>query len=158
MLEKGAWLVPTLVTSHAGVKNGIKTGAPASSLEKAKAAWEEGAENFMKAYKMGVKIANGSDCQNLRRLRYNREEFDELFELGVSPKEIITYATRNAAEALGLLEEKGTVEEGKVADLIMLTENPLENIAVLGSRDHTHTVIQGGKLVISDFKEENPNE
>ena len=158
MLQTGAYLIPTLVTSHAAVKSGIATGAPVSSLEKAKQAYEASVINFQKAYHAGVKIANGSDCQNLRRVRYNREEFDELANAGVPNMEIITIATHNAADALDILEYTGTIEEGKDADLIILCKNPLEDISVLGSRKCTEMVMKKGNILIHNFKEVDEDE
>ncbi len=158
MLKTGAYLIPTLVTSHAAVKSGAATGAPASSLEKAKQAYEASVINFQKAYHAGIKIANGSDCQNLRRVRYNREEFDELSDAGVPNMEIIKLATHNAADALDILEYTGTIEVGKNADLILLCKNPLEDIRVLGSRKCTEMVMIKGDVLIQNFKEVDEDE
>lgn len=158
MLKTGAYLIPTLVTSHAAVKNGVATGAPVSSLEKAKLAYEASVINFKKAYHAGVKIANGSDCQNLRRVRYNREEFDELSDAGVPNLEIIKMATHNAAEALDILEYTGTLQEGKNADLILLSKNPLEDIGILGNRKCTEMVMIKGELLIKNFREVDEDE
>lgn len=148
MLEKGAYLIPTLATSAAPVKYGKKIGAPAESLAKGVAKYETAKINFKKAYSYGIKIANGSDCFNLLRVRYNREEFDELAEMGISSLEIIKLATHNAADALGILEKTGTIEIGKEADLILLSDNPLKDITVLGDRTRTKMVIRNGKTLI----------
>lgn len=150
MLEKGAYLVPTLATSGAVAKSGLKTGAPASSIAKGAGAYEQAKINFRKAYEAGVKIANGSDCFNLLRVRYNRQEFDELFELNIPTIEIIQIATRNAADALDILNETGTIEKGKDADLVVLKKNPLDDIAVLGSREETEYVFRKGEILVEN--------
>lgn len=149
MLEKDAYLVPTLATTGSIAKNGLKTGAPPASIEKGKEMYVIAQNNFRKAYEMGIKIANGSDCFNLLRVRYNRIEFDELFEVGVPPLEIIKFATYNAADLLGILDEVGTIEIGKTADLILLDGNPCKDITVLGSRDQTKLVMRNGKIMIN---------
>lgn len=149
MLEHDVYLVPTLATTGSVAKNGLKTGAPAASIEKGKFMYTQAQENFKKAYKMGVKIANGSDCFNLLRVRYNRIEFDELYEVEVPPLDIIKIATHNAADLLGILDETGTVETGKTADLILLSENPLKNIHALGDRDKTKLVMRYGKVMVN---------
>ena len=51
-----------------------------------------------------------------------------LVSAGISPREVLSIATRNGAEALGALAEIGTVEEGKMADLVVLGADPLEDI------------------------------
>ncbi len=55
-------------------------------------------------------------------------ELELLVEAGIPPLEVIKIATRNGAQALHILDEAGTIEVGKQADLIVLAENPLENI------------------------------
>lgn len=149
MLEKDAYLVPTLATTASIVKNGLKTGAPPASIEKGSFMYKKAQENLKKAYRMGIKIANGSDCFNLLRVRYNRQEFDELFELEIPPLEIIKMATHNAADLLGILDETGTIEVGKTADIIMLCDNPLKDISALGSREKTKLVMRYGKIMIN---------
>lgn len=149
MLKNGTYLVPTLATTASIVKNGLKTGAPPASIEKGKFMYSKAQENFKKAYRMGVKIANGSDCFNLLRVRYNRNEFDELYELEVPPLEIIKLATHNAADLLGILHETGTLECGKLADMILLSENPLNDISALGDRDRTKLVMRYGKIMVN---------
>lgn len=149
MLRTGAYLVPTLATTASVVKNGLNTGAPPASIEKGRFMYSQAQENFKKAYKMGIKIANGSDCFNLLRVRYNRIEFDELYELEVPPIEIIKMATHNAADLLGILDETGTLETGKMADMILLSENPLKDITALGDRERTKLVMRYGKIMIN---------
>ena len=67
-----------------------------------------------------------------------------LVELGMTEMEAIVAATRNGAIAAGMLESIGTIEVGKVADLILLRDNPLEDIGNIRS---LHAVIARGKLV-----------
>ncbi|HEX2445231.1 MAG TPA: amidohydrolase family protein [Vicinamibacterales bacterium] len=57
------------------------------------------------------------------------DELEKLVEAGLSPAEVIVAATRNAADSLGRLEDVGTIEKGKLADLVLLDANPADNIA-----------------------------
>lgn len=66
---------------------------------------------------------------------------------GMSREAIIQAATVNAAQALELDDEIGTLEEGKLADLIVVDGNPLEDLSVL---ENVEMVIQGGKIVKSN--------
>ena len=78
----------------------------------------------------GVRITTGSDIGmpwitpgiSLHR------EFELLVQAGISPRDVLLMATRNGAVALGKSSELGTVEAGKLADLVILQANPLENI------------------------------
>lgn len=55
-------------------------------------------------------------------------EFELLVQAGVSQRDVLLMATRNGAVALGKSSELGTIEAGKVADVVILRANPLENI------------------------------
>ena len=65
--------------------------------------------------------------------------------------EAIEAGTRVSARVLGLNNELGTIEEGKIADLIMVAGNPLENIDILLERESICLVMQGGKLASGNF-------
>ncbi len=81
-------------------------------------------------HERGVRITAGSDIfmpwltpgVSLHR------ELELMVEAGISPRDVLLIATRNGAEAVGMLSEIGTIEEGKLADLVVLTENPIEDI------------------------------
>ncbi len=81
-------------------------------------------------HERGVRITAGSDIfmpwltpgVSLHR------ELELLVEAGISPRDVLSIATRNGAEAVGMLSEIGTIEEGKLADLVVLTEDPIEDI------------------------------
>ena len=89
---------------------------------------------FVNEYKnRGGRVTTGSDSGFIFQLygfAYIRE-LELLREAGFHPLEIIRSATLNGAEALGLDHKLGTVETGKLADFVILEENPLENLKVL---------------------------
>lgn len=134
-LEHGTWYVPTLSISH------LTPGQATNDWEKrwaanrnythalccrAEAACDVHRSGFQKALKAGVKMALGSDIRPLKDAA--------LLELGLwvrdgaTPWQAIQAATRNAATLCGVGEDLGTVEVGKIADLIVVGGNPLEDV------------------------------
>jgi len=99
---------------------------------------------------MGVKLLAGTDDQNGKALQL---EFEEFAKAGLSPLHILQTATTNAAEFLGRTADMGTVEQGKIADLVLLDANPLEDIRHLRS---IQAVIRNGyyysKEELADLK------
>ncbi len=110
--------------------------------ERSTEAAELAREVLVKAWKAGVKIIPGSDSNPIDELGIL--EIEQLAFSGLSEMAAIMAATRNSAEMVGMLDEVGTVEAGKLADLIVLEKNPLEHISNLRS---ISMVIKGGKLV-----------
>jgi len=86
-------------------------------------------EIIVKAANAGVKILSGSDSNPLGEL--GLLEIEQLFLSGLTEMQALIAATRNCAEMCGVLDKLGTVEEGKLADLIVVEKNPLENISYL---------------------------
>ena len=134
-LDSGAWYVPTLGISHLTTgqaqsrweRDYVERRALASDLVcRAEAATEEHRHWFQIALNAGVKMAVGSDVLPLRD--------SALLELGLWVKDgattwqALTAATRNAAELCGVGADLGTVEPGKLADLIVVGANPLDDI------------------------------
>ena len=100
-------------------------------------AWKENFKlwmTFVNEYKnRGGRVTTGSDSGFIFQLygfAYIRE-MEMLREAGFHPLEVIRAATLNGAEALGIGEETGSIEIGKSADLVILEENPLQNLKVL---------------------------
>jgi len=91
----------------------------------------------------GVKFILGTDTDNpyLVPGASLLDELDYLVEAGFNPYEALETGTRNAAEAMGKLDEFGTIEPGKRADLILLNDNPLENVSAV--RDQSGVMLRG---------------
>ena len=92
-----------------------------------------------KLHQGGVTIAAGSDTPVLPWALHG--ELEELVAAGLSPLEAITSATQTAARVLGASEEIGTIEVGKLADLVILNADPLEDIR---NTRNIWMVIKGG--------------
>lgn len=94
----------------------------------------------------GVTILAGSDAGAYNSYVYPgislHRELEELVKAGLTPAQALRTATINGAQFMGRSEQYGTVEQGKVADLVILEQNPLENISHTQS---IHSVIFGGK-------------
>ena len=101
-------------------------------------------KNMRRFIKAGAKFSLGTDTPsflNFQQEDPNAVEYRYMVEEGMSPMDAIIAATRNGAEALGLEDELGTIEEGKLADLIVIAGNPLADITAL---KRVHVVIKGG--------------
>ncbi|PAF36015.1 aryldialkylphosphatase [Terribacillus saccharophilus] len=146
MLEHGTYLVPTLLAPVSVVEaSEANESMPAYAVDKAKEVMEIHQQSVARAYEAGVKIAMGTDAGVMAH-GTNLRELALMCDIGMSPMEAIIATTKVAAECLGWEDRIGTVAEGKLADLIIVQENPLENIASLGDTSNIKTVMQGGEL------------
>ena len=100
------------------------------------------------AHEAGVKIAFGTDCGTpFNRPGENAVELGYMVECGLSPGEALASATRIAADASGLADRLGTLEEGKAADLLVVNGEPLSNVAVMADPSAIAYVVKGGVVV-----------
>lgn len=140
----GAYLVPTLMAGDT-VVNLAKTTNFMSPEIKAKAIRVGGdmIENFKRSYKAGVKIAYGTDS-GVSKHGTNAREAELMFEAGMTPQDILVSATLHAADLIGKSKSLGTLEVGKVADIIATDASPLNDIKELLDVDF---VMKSGKVV-----------
>ncbi len=147
MAERGIYLVPTLKAGF-DVVNGEHPETPAWIVEKSKEAQEDALLSVRRALEMGVPIAMGTDAATPFNFHgENAMELVWMAEAGLSPMQCITAATANAARALGWEHWLGTVEAGKVADLVVCADNPLENLRHLADRSKISLVFKDGRIV-----------
>jgi imidazolonepropionase-like amidohydrolase len=149
MLERGVYYVPTLTALHRILQHGVEAGIPEYAVEKAKQAHKVHFQSFDLALRAGVKIAMGTDAATpFNRHGENALELQLMVEAGMTPMEAIVATTRSGAEVLGLAEQVGTVEVGKLADLLVVAGNPLADISVLQDKQKIEVVIKGGRIVM----------
>lgn len=86
---------------------------------------------FAKAYKAGVKIAFGTDAGVFQHGK-NWLEFRYMIEAGMSPMDAIKAATVNAADLLGMKDKLGSIEAGKLADIVAVDGDPLQDSGAFG--------------------------
>lgn len=143
MLEHGTFLVPTLSSA---LRIPDPKNVPGYLYEK-KVKWSAIArERVAVAMAAGVKVALGTDAGVCPHGLNLREEMHAV-ELGLTPMQAIVAGTKNAAELLRLSADVGTLEEGKLADLVVVDFDPLAEIAALAEPDNVKAVVQGGSLV-----------
>lgn len=141
--EHGTYLVPTI---HAGKFVAEKAEEPGYFNDairvKAAAVGPQIQASVARAYRAGVKIAFGTDV-GVGAHGSNALEFEYLVEAGVSEMDALKMATVHAADLCGLSEQLGTLEVGKIADIIAVPGNPLERISVMRS---VRFVMKEGKV------------
>jgi imidazolonepropionase-like amidohydrolase len=144
MLERGTWLVPTLIAPR-GVLRAAERGdrIPEWALEKAKAVIETHRASVSAAIAAGVDVAFGTDCP-VSPHGTNLDEFVELAALGMTPEQVLRAATSVAAELIGVADSVGTLEPGKRADLV-LVDGDARRFEDL--RERITGVYQDGRLV-----------
>ena len=148
MLAKGIWLVPTLKCTAIEGESGPESGIADFVRQKARAIYKVQKRSFQRALSAGVPIAAGTDA-GPTYLPLGREslvmELALMVELGMEPMVAIESCTREAARLLGVEDVLGTLEEGKLADLLILDGDPLEDVAEL---NRVGTVMKGGRLIV----------
>lgn len=143
MLKHGTFLVPTLSSA---LRIPDPKNVPGYLYEK-KVKWSAIArERVAVAIAAGVKVALGTDAGVCPHGLNLREEMHAV-ELGLTPMQAIVAGTKNAAELLRLSADVGTLEEGKLADLVVVDFDPLADITRLAEPDNVKAIVQGGSLV-----------
>lgn len=149
MRRQGVPYVPTLSAPVHIERQGTAAGIPAFAVEKALAVKPHHVASIRQAREAGVVIAMGTDAGTpFNRHGENLGELKLLVDLcGFSPLEAIEAGTRIGASVLGLEDELGTVAEGKLADLVVVNGNPLDDIGALIGPSAVRMVVQGGRIV-----------
>ena len=103
-------------------------------------------ETFQKMYKAGVKIAMGTDMGFEPDMGSNAGELEIYVRLGMKPMDAILTATGNAAQAIKLSGDLGTIEGGKLADIIAVDGDPLKDITCLQKKQNIKLVMKEGRI------------
>ena len=145
MKAHGTWFVPTLVAPQ-GVIDAADAGVPLPPVivDKARAVIEVHRAAFRSAVEAGVRIAMGTDSGVTPHGR-NLRELSLMVAGGMSPASVLEATTRSAAQLLGVDADLGTVEEGKLADLVVVTGDPFD-VATLP--DRIESVWKAGERVV----------
>ena len=141
--------MPTFAVVEALIKGGTKAGVPEGSLKKAREAKEAHVQSVKRAWKEGVKVGLGSDFLSdpMTPMGQNAVELEFYVKYGRTPMEAIVAATKINSEALGIGDKVGTLEAGKLADLIVVKGDPLQNISILGHRSNILYIYKSGKRI-----------
>ncbi len=141
MKQKGTYYVPTLMAVQ-GLSEQIQKGVPIPPAIKVKAddAIAHVHQAFQKAIAKGVKIGLGTDAAVYPHGR-NAEEFHQMVDLGMKPIDALKAGTSSDADLLGLSSEIGTLETGKLADVVAVPGDPLQNIR---QTEHVFFVMKEG--------------
>ncbi len=141
MKNKGTYLTPTLMATE-WILSKIDNYPPALQA-KAKAAGAARSEMFRNAVKMGVKISFGTDAAVYPHGQ-NAKEFKLMVDLGLPPIEALKTATGNAADLLGIAQKLGTLEKGKLADVIAMPGDPTADIT---ATERVSFVMKEGRII-----------
>ena len=148
MLARDAYLVPTLVAPRdvMAVAEAHPDLVPAEMAAKCRNVMREHVAAFRAAVDAGVNIALGTDS-GVGQHGHNGRELALMVEGGMTPMQAVLAATATPARLLGLERDLGTLEPGRIADLVAVAGDPLQDIGVLGSGDAVKLVVKDGATV-----------
>ncbi|HET7635260.1 MAG TPA: amidohydrolase family protein [Burkholderiales bacterium] len=143
------YVTPTLShrTDHA-IYVRKQLGTPKFILDKMKTLQPFCYETFQKMYKAGIKIAMGTDMGYDPEMGEGAKELQLYVDLGMSPMHAIQTATKNTAAAIKMDADLGTIEKGKIADILAVDGNPAKDITVLQHKKNIKMVMKEGKVCV----------
>lgn len=145
MVRHDAFMVPTLITYEALLREGKEWGLGEDNLDKLRSVREKGLESLEIARNAGLKMGFGSDLLGETH-HYQSGEFSLRGKV-LTPLEVIQSATTINAELLNRKGELGIVAPGALADLIVVDGNPLDDLSLLeGQGKKIPVIMKGGKL------------
>ena len=144
-LKNETFLVPTLIAVDQIVNNGPKGGIPEWVVRKAEAESGHHRESFALAVRSGLKVAAGTDAGTPFNPHGDLAlELAKMVEFGLPPMLALVAATSNAARLLRMDDQIGSIEKGKLADLILVPGDPLSDI---GAMRRPALVMKSGRVV-----------
>jgi imidazolonepropionase-like amidohydrolase len=147
MIKKGTYYVPTISAGEfVAEKAKIDNYFPEIVRPKAASVGPQIGDTFNKAYKRGVKIAFGTDA-GVQAHGTNWKEFVYMVKFGMPAMETIQSATISTAQMLGIDSTLGSIEVGKIADLIAVDGNPIQDINVM---EKISFVMKEGRVIAID--------
>src|SRR5262249_49926320 len=148
MLERNVPCVPALYFELASIERGPEFGMPQSVIDGHKETLEGGAESARRILKAGGRLGMGGDYGFGWNPHGDYAKELEFFVnyVGFSPLEVITCATKTGAEILGRSHELGTLEAGKLGDVLVVDGDVLKEISILQDRSRILAVLQGGLI------------
>ncbi|MCH7594466.1 MAG: amidohydrolase family protein [Chloroflexi bacterium] len=138
MADNGQFYVPTFAVYEYHAEN-----SPPHMAERARSLKDVHQRSLHMAMEAGVKVAAGTDMGGFVHGK-NYREIEVLVDRGMTPLQAITAATGTAAECVGLGDQIGTLEPGKLADIVVVDGDAAADVRVLGDRDKIKLVMKGG--------------
>jgi imidazolonepropionase-like amidohydrolase len=148
MKEHGTWLVSDIYDDDYILAEFAKKGYPEKNIAKEKLVGRLQRENFEKCVKAGVKIAYGTDA-GVYPHGWNGKQFYHMVKYGLTPMQAIQSSTINAADLLDWKDKTGSITKGKLADIIAVEKNPIDDITIL---EHVKFVMKDGVVYKNEFK------
>ncbi|HKS43473.1 MAG TPA: amidohydrolase family protein [Blastocatellia bacterium] len=143
MKERGTYLVADVYNDDYIIAEYTRLGYPEKIIEKERKVGRAQRENFQRAVKAGVKIAFGTDA-GVYPHGWNAKQFAHMVRWGMTPMQAIQSATVNAADLLGWSDRIGSIEQGRFADIIAVSGDPLADVTIL---ERVSFVMKGGQVI-----------
>lgn len=146
LLARDTPVVPALQFEHASIERGPGFGMPPAVIDGHQETLEGGAASALRILKAGGRVGMGGDYGFAWNPHgtYAKELTFFVEYVGFSPLETITCATKTGAEIMGRGDEFGTVQPGKLADLLVVDGDVVKDISLLQDRSRFIAVLQGG--------------
>jgi len=149
IVDAGVYVTPTLLhrTDHA-IEVRRASGTPEFVLKKMKKIQPSTFETFHRMHAAGVNIAMGTDLGFDPEMGSNAAELEIYVNLGMSALEALQTTTINAARALKIANDVGSLKPGKYADILAVDGDPLSDITVLQDKRNVQLVMKGGEVYV----------
>jgi imidazolonepropionase-like amidohydrolase len=158
MVDHGTYLVPTLSIISSSAMSGtwqpLSEGmqVPPEITAKRRARFEEHLDGVRRAYQAGVKIVLGTDASDYAPFGRNGLELELMVQAGLSPMDAIRAGTSVAAESFGIGHATGSIESGKLADVLIIDGDPTLDVRLLQDVQRIKRVYMAGQLVVERDK------
>ena len=149
MVANGVTLSPTLSMYRAFAVRGASMGIPTVIVEEHKRTHERHADSVRRAFEAGVPIVAGGDAglTHFPQGSCAEEAVSYVDIIGMTPRQALSTLTVNIARLLGVIDQVGTLDVGKRADLLAMRVDPLTDPAVLGRESDRLLVMHSGGVV-----------
>jgi imidazolonepropionase-like amidohydrolase len=154
LVKQGAYVTPSLYFPYLVMEEKRRTGKASFDTGGMERGLENSYRMLGRAQAAGVKLLVGDDfgVGAMPHGDYAKELEAYVKGAGIPALEVIGWATRNGAELLGMKDELGTIESGKLADLLVVNGDPVADITVLQKRANLAVVMKGGNFVECQLK------